>query len=131
MLGHKSNCASLSKIGVSLALMIRNQPILISKFFKAPKNKTCIQIKKIKYDMKSGRSNCEIKHLKLTQDIKFVVYWSNFLSFEAKLSYFRTYLISALYSISQDKALNLDGVWHSNPNLDFYRVMAYISDLCL
>ena len=54
--------------------------------------------KEIKYDMKSGRSNCEIKHLKLTQDIKFVVHKRNFLSFEAKLSYFRTYLISALYS---------------------------------
>ena len=74
MLGQKLNCASLSKIWVSLAQMIWNQPILLLKFFKAPTNKTGIQIKEIKYDMKSGRSNCEIKHLKLTQDIKFVVY---------------------------------------------------------
>ena len=36
--------------------------------FKAPTNKTGVRIKKIKYDMKSGRSNCETKHL------KFVVY---------------------------------------------------------
>ena len=94
MLGHKLNCASLSKIGFSLALMIRNQPILLSIFFKAPTNKTGIQIKRIKYDMKSGRSNCETKHIKLTQDIKFVVSFN----FEAKLFYFRTYLISSLYS---------------------------------
>ena len=73
LLGQNLNCASLSKIWVSLAQMIRNQPILLSKIFKAPTNKTGIQIKEIKYYMKSGRSNCEIKYSKLTQDIKFVV----------------------------------------------------------